>query len=149
MKYPTDIDEAADEWNANCGPAALAAILDRSLAQVRPLLNEFDKKPWMNVTQIQGALKAAGVEFKGRLKTRPAYGLVFIQWGGHEKKPVFVQYKFTHWIAVAGDTVFEINAPHLVSWQEWQRQMPDIIKEAGWGDGTFSIRSAIEVLGTT
>lgn len=146
MKYPLDIDKAAGEWNASCGPASLAAILDLSLAETRPLLNGFEKRGYMNITHVQNALKAANVAFRPRLKTRPSYGLVFIQWGGHEKKPAFVQYQFTHWIAVAGETVFEVNAPYLVAWDEWKEQMPEIMKEAGAGDGTFFIRSAIEVL---
>lgn len=145
MKYPKDIEAAEEQWGANCGPASIAAILDRSLSETRPLLNGFDVRPYMNITHVKNALTAAGVKFQARLKTRPIYGLVFIQWGGHEKKRVFAQYKFTHWIAVAGDVVFEVNAPHLVSWQEWTEQMPDMIKEAGWGDGTFFIRSAIEI----
>jgi hypothetical protein len=145
MKYPIDIEVAVQEWNANCGPCALAAILDRSLAETRPLLNEFDKRGYMNITQVTDALKSAEVPFKSRLKNRPTYGLAFIQWGGHGAKPAIVQYKFTHWIACAGETVFEVNAPHLVSWQEWQKVMPAFAKSAGWGDGSFFIRSAIEV----
>lgn len=145
MKYPTDIEQAADEWNANCGPAALAAILDRSLAETRPLLNGFEKRGYMNITHVTDALKVADVPFRSGLKTRPAYGLMFVQWGGHEKKHVLAQYKFTHWIAVAGEVVFEINAPYLVSWDEWAKQMPQIMKDEGHGDGTFLIRSAIAV----
>jgi len=145
MIYPPDIKPAADEWNANCGPAAIAAILDRTLAETRPLLDGFEQRGYMNITHVLKALTAGNVLFQARLKKRPAYGLVFVQWGGHEKKHAFVQYKFTHWIAVAGDVVFEINAPYLVSWDEWQAQMPGLIQEAGWGDGTFFIRSAIEI----
>jgi len=145
MKYPRDIEAATTEWDANCGPCALAAILDRSLAETRPLLNGFDKRGYMNITQVTDALRTAGVPFKSRLKNRPNYGLAFIQWGGHDKKPAFVQYKFTHWIAVAGETVFEVNAPHLVTWREWQNVMPAFARQAGWGDGTFFIRSAIEI----
>lgn len=143
MKYPTDIEEA--KW-ANCGPAALAAILDLSLAETRPLLDGFNQRGYMNITHVKNALDAAGVAFKGRLKTRPAYGLMFIQWGGHEKKPAIAQYRFTHWIAVAGDMVFDVNAPELVSWDEWQSVISVISKDEKWGDGTFIIRSAIEIL---
>ena len=145
MIYPSDIETAAETWNANCGPAALAAILERSLADTRSLLEGFEERRCMNISAVLKALRNANVVFKSRLKTRPSYGLVFIQWGGHEKKPAFVQYKFTHWIAVDGDTVFEINALRLLSWDEWQQQMPLTAKEEGWGDGTFFIRSAIEI----
>lgn len=145
MKYPEDIETAADQWNANCGPCSVAAILDRPVSDTRQLLNGFDKRGYMNITHVQEALKAANIVFKGRLKTRPTYGLVFVQWGGHENKPAFAQYRFTHWIAVAGDIIFEVNAPHLVSWNEWVAVMPKIAQEEGLGDGTFFIRSAIEI----
>lgn len=143
MKYPDDIEAA--EW-ANCGPASLAAILDRSLAETKPLLDGFETRGYMNITHVTNALKAAGVAFKSRLKTRPTYGLAFIQWGGHEKKPAFAQYRFTHWIAVAGEMVFDINAPELVSWEEWTSVISVISKDEKWGNGTFFIRSAIEIL---
>lgn len=143
MKYPNDIETA--EW-ANCGPAALAAILDRSLAETKPLLDGFETRQYMNITHVTNALKVAGVPFKSRLKSRPTYGLAFIQWGGHEHKHHRAQYQFTHWIAVAGETVFDINAPELVSWNEWQKVMSVVSKDEGWGNGTFFIRSAIEVL---
>lgn len=146
MIYPPDIEVAADEWNANCGPCSLAAILNLTLTETRPLLNGFDKRGYMNITHVTDALKAASRSFRARLKTRPQYGLAFIQWGGHEKKPAFVQYRFTHWIAFDGDTVFEVNAPELVPWGLWQTVMPEIMREEGHGDGSFFIRSAIEVV---
>lgn len=144
--YPPDTEEAYELWNANCGPCALAAILERTLADTRPLLGNFEQRGYMNITDVNNALKSAGVPYQGRLKSRPTYGLVFIQWGGHENKPAIVQYKFTHWIAVAGDTVFEANAPELISWSEWSLVMPALAQDEGWGNGTFSIRSAIELI---
>lgn len=150
MKYPTDIEQAAESWNANCGPCSLAAILDRSLAETRLLLDGFEQRGYMNVTHVLKALEAAGVKFWCRSRPnedRPACGLVFIQWGGHEKKPVRAQYKFTHWIAVDGDVVFEVNAPQLVSWDEWIAVMSKVSREEGFGDGTFSIRTSIQVRG--
>lgn len=35
--HPADIEEAHEQWKANCGPAALAAVLGRSVASVRPV----------------------------------------------------------------------------------------------------------------
>lgn len=100
----------------------------------------------MNITHVQTALKAAGVGFQGRLKTRPTYGLAFIQWGGHGHRHHRAQYQFTHWIAIAGESVFDVNLPTLVHWNFWSKTLPAIMKDEGDGDGTFFIRSAIEVL---
>lgn len=146
MKYPKDIDRAIEEWNANCGPTALAAILDRTLADTRPLVNGFDQRGYMNIGHVLAALTNAKVSFKARLKRRPGYGLIFVQWGGHEDKPIRAQYRFTHWIAVDGNRVFDVNLPTLVHWNYWERALPAMMKEEGDGDGSYFIRSAIEVI---
>lgn len=146
MFYPPDIEAASDSWGANCGPSAIAAILNRSLAETRPLLNDFEQRGYMNITHVQNALRTAAVPFRSRLKVRPVCGLVFIQWGGHEKKPAYAQYRFTHWIAVLRDQVFDVNLPTVAHWNYWQKTLPSLMKDEGQGDGTFFIRSAIEIL---
>lgn len=154
MIYPTDIETAASEWGANCGPCSLAALLDVPVAKVKAVLNGFDKRKYMNPTHMKEALTRAGIEHRSLGRQMPTHGLAFIQWGGHEKKPHFVQYQFTHWIAVepppsnvidVWPTVFEVNAPYLVEFREWERQMPDIAQRGGIGDGTYFVRTGIEV----
>src|SRR5882672_1621758 len=145
MRYPSDLEQAADEWNANCGPGALAAILDLSLAETKPLLRRFEHCGCMNITDVLNALTAAQRTFTSRLKARPAYGLIFIQWGGHSHKPARAQYRFTHWIAVDGESIFDVNLPELVTWNDWCATVPRLMQEEGHSDGTFFIRSAIAV----
>jgi len=146
MKYPTDIDEAAELWGANCGPCALAAILERSLADTRALLDSFEQRQCMNIGDMQRALAAAGRAFTPkRLKAKPSHGLVFVQWGGHESKPTRAQYLFTHWIAVSQNTVFDVNLDHLVDWPTWEVTVPEMMIEDKRGNGTYFIRSVIEV----
>lgn len=146
MKYPLDIEAAVNEWDANCGPSAIAAILDSPLSKIRPLLLSFDRRQCMNIGDVQQALSLAQVKFKGGLKVIPENGLVFIQWGGHERKPVRAQYRFTHWIAVNHGRVFDINLPMIVDWKEWEATVPKLTKDEGRGNGTYFIRSSIEVV---
>lgn len=156
MIYPRDISAASDAWGANCGPCSLAALLDRTVASIKPLLADFDKRPYMNATHMKGALDIAGARYRVIGRKMPRYGLAFIQWGGHEHKHIYAQYRFTHWIAVdarlitKGDstelaTVFEVNAPFLVAFDEWQRQMSRITREAELGNGTYFVRTGLEV----
>jgi len=42
--------------------------------------------------------------------------------------------------------VFEVNAPHLTTFQSWREIIPAAIKEEGQGNGAYSIRAGIEVL---
>ncbi len=58
-----------------------------------------------------------------------------------------VQYRFTHWIGIAGDVVFEVNAPHLTTFESWKEIMPEAIKEEGHGNGKFTVRAGIEIFG--
>lgn len=146
MIYPADIEEANEIWKANCGPASVAAILNRPVNDVRELFNGFEKRGYTNVTHIKQALDRAGVKHRSIGPKLPGHGLAFIQWGGHEKKPVIVQYRFTHWIAVDGLAVFEVNAPHLTTFESWEEIMPEAIKEEGHGNGTFTVRAGIEVI---
>jgi hypothetical protein len=146
MHYPPDIDEAWDQWRANCGPCALAAILGQTVMSVRPLFQDFARRPYVNVTHMKGALGMAGVRYRSLGAQRPPQGLCFIQWGGYEHRPIAEQYRHTHWIAVQGPSVFEVNAPELVSWETWIRVMPRLICEEKRGNGTFTIRTGLSVL---
>jgi hypothetical protein len=145
MHYPPDIDAAFDAWQANCGPCALAALLDQSVGGIRPYFPGFETRRYTNPTHMQAALGLAGLTYRRLGPQRPAHGLCFVQWGGHAHQPIRAQYRFTHWIAVSGDQVFEVNAPTLVSWDTWVRVMPRIMSEAQRGDGTFTIRTGLSV----
>lgn len=150
MKFPTDIDEAYEQWGANCGPCSIAAILERSVNDIRPFLGDFESRRYMNITHLKNALDSAGVKYRSIGPNLPNYGLVFVQWGGHEAKPIRVQYRFTHTIGYkktdfGSGVVFEVNADEIVTWELWQRVMPQLVQEEKKGDGSFIIRGALEV----
>jgi hypothetical protein len=45
-----DAHRAYDEWGANCGPGALAAIAGLTLDKVRALMGDFETKGYTNPT---------------------------------------------------------------------------------------------------
>lgn len=111
-----DVDEAHDEWGANCGPTALAAALGKALVEdVHDLVRapaprgdgpaEF--RGFMAPRDMLGALAKAGVPYETapiirRRTPWPRHGLVRIQWEGPwigENIDPRAAYQYTHWIA--------------------------------------------------
>lgn len=157
---PPDADAAHEEWGANCGPAALAAVLGLTLAQIRPHLGDFEQRRYMNPTHLRAALDSVGVRYvvdSGASPRRPKKGLLFIQWGGPWLKPgvpVGVAYRHTHSIAVNGDLVYDVNAEEgWISRREWEHPTLGL---AAWlmehnkrCDGTWRVRTSIALIEAT
>lgn len=122
---------AAEEWNFNCGPASLCAVLDMTPAELRPHLLDFEKKGYTNPTLMASILRGLGVKFTRRFECVeilnhahfpqwsgwPTFGLARIQWAGpwtKEGVPMAARYRKTHWIGVrrklAVCDVFDVNA---------------------------------------
>lgn len=115
-----DADRAYDEWGANCGPGAIAAICGITLDELRPHMGDFERKHYTNPTLMWAVLDSLGVAWA---KVTPAvswpqYGLVRIQWEGPWSEPGAQPrwaYRHTHWVGAATDPVkgvgiFDINA---------------------------------------
>lgn len=157
-----DAEAASDEWNFNCGPAALCAVLNRTPAELRPHLLDFEQKGYTNPSLMFSILKKLGVQhrqtYRGdNLTPDPMphveYGLVRVQWGGPWTRlgvPMAARYRQTHWIAMAGAEVFDVNAMCVGGWlpyAEWADQLvPWLIRECvPKGDGTWWQTHVIEV----
>src|SRR3990167_150016 len=89
-----DADRAHDEWGANCGPGALAAIMGMTLDEVRPHMGDFESKGYTNPTLMFYAMESVSARFRTRslasnvkLLGWPVYGLARIQWEGPWTKP--------------------------------------------------------------
>lgn len=129
-----DANRASDEWGANCGPGAIAAVCGLSLDELRPHLGEFEAKGYTNPTLMWQVLGNLGVDFKVRTHQHnpfareidwPAFGLARVQWCGPwtgPKVPARVAYRHTHWVAalrIEGEpepAVFDINAMRADGW---------------------------------
>ena len=151
-----DAQRASDAWGANCGPGALAAVLNKTLEDVRPHLVGFDAKRYTNPTMMLRALRDLGVQWKD-VPGWPANGVVRVQWGGRWMNPgvpIRARYRHTHWIAtrLVGDEVyaFDINGA-CVGWMllaEWTDQLaPWLMREVvPKGDGTWTLTHRLELV---
>lgn len=148
---PPDLDAAYEEWGCNCGPASVAALLGKTCADVRAHFPGFETRRYANPTHVYAAL--AGLKSPARQSPRrPETGLLFIQWGGpwlRDGVPVGVAYRHTHWIAVIGHAVFDVNVGHWVTRVDWEHEQEGV---AAWlmshhpkCDGTWGVRTQIAV----
>ncbi len=141
---PEDIQEANESWGANCGPVALAAILHKSVEQVRSLFPSFAAKPWASPTVMEGALRRACVTWEAcRTVHWPIYGLAWLQVEGPWQTagvPASAAYRHTHWVGVyaPGDLyIFDVNAGMWLPHDEWNREVMSSVvacskKATGW-----------------
>lgn len=146
---PADVDQANETWGANCGPCSIAALLGMSLEHLRPHLGRFEQRRYMNPTQVRGVLEQLGLRYQivGTTGQWPTDGLVFVQWRGPwDKAPVHVQYQHTHWIAVRGAWIYEVNNREWCPRDFWREQVaPEIASRHEGSDGRWSVRTAYEV----
>lgn len=131
--------KASDEWGFNCGPAALATMLDLKPDDVRSAIPDFDKTGYTNPTMMWTALHSLGIEIDdvacsfaetwrvqgsligqssqpGAAENFPLYGLARIQWEGPWTEPGAPpkwRYRQTHWVGSmqvgSGLMIFDVN----------------------------------------
>jgi len=163
-----DAERAFDEWGANCGPGALAAIMEMNLDEVRMHMGNFEAKHYTNPSLMIAALRSVGAVFKvlklgdktaGALCTfvgLPNYGLARIQWEGPWTKPgvpIRARYRYTHWIGVARRStigIFDINCMNngsgWCSYEDWRDVIaPYLAKQYPRASGFWHITHAIEI----
>ena len=103
-RYSAGEAEAAyDDWGANCGPTAIAAICGLTLDELRPRLGAFESKRYTNPTLMWAVLGRIGAEYRlVRPPDRwPIFGLVRVQWEGPWTAPgvpMRARYRYTHWV---------------------------------------------------
>lgn len=153
-----DAERANEEWGANCGPGALAAIMHMTLDQIRPHMIGFEGKGYTNPTMMFDALRSIGRPWRRIDPVWPHHGLVRIQWEGPWTRPgvpMRARYRQTHWVGAARHGVnvgiFDINAlGNGTGWSsehDWATVLvPHILKECvRRADGRWHITHAIEV----
>jgi hypothetical protein len=152
-----DARRAHEEWGANCGPGALAAIMDMTLDEVRPHMGDFERKHYTNPTLMNAALRSIGRSWTKIGAAWPRYGLVRVQWEGPWTQPgvpMRARYRYTHWVGAAivnGQIgVFDINCitngSGWVSLKDWETLVvPYITTFYPRANGKWHITHAIEI----
>ena len=103
-------------WGANCGPVALAAILGKSLNEIRRLIPEFNGG--MTIAQLIEAIGRAGRKCLSVGAEYPSHGIALVQTKDLKKG---------HVIAVSGGKVldtFTVGSLFMKSWcdiSRWER----------------------------
>lgn len=156
-----DGDRAFDEWGANCGPGAIAAILGLTLAELRPHLGDFEAKRYTNPTLMWEILKRLDVDWRlCKPPAWPTYGLVRVQWEGPWTEPgvpMRVRYRHTHWVgcctAENSIGIFDINAiGNGTGWcalSDWEGILvPWLLKETQpKANGKYHLTHSVEISG--
>ena len=154
---PNDLAAANDEWGANCGPGALAAIMGVPVAQVRDRFPHFPAKAVTNLTQMRAAAPSH-VRVTPAAPADPAprgpfpvveRALVQIQWTGRWTRPdanrqfAYIDcLKNSHWVAARLSTsaspgvwVYDVNV-------NWDGEIP-----GGWVPvATWATRIALMII---
>lgn len=152
-----DAQRAFDEWGANCGPGAIAAICGMSLDDVRPHMGDFETKHYTNPTLMYRVLDRIGVNWSKGRAGWPEFGLVRIQWEGPWSEPGahhMAGQRQTHWVGChitdRGTGIFDINAigngTGWCSLENWERIMVPYLTDLDPGaTGKWHITHAINV----
>lgn len=150
---PPDVEECANDWGANCGPASLAALAGISLAKIKPYLVGFAGRGYMNPTHMRDACLKMNLPVARQTKHWPTVNdvaLVFVQWGGPWLKPgvpVGAAYRNTHWITLVGEAAYDVNVGRWVHRADWcdprDGVAAEIMKHVPRCDGTWTVRTAM------
>jgi hypothetical protein len=154
-----DAQRAAQAWGANCGPGAIAAVLQLTLDEVRPHLHDFERKRYTNPALMYFALRSLGVVWHVHMGhvDWPVYGLARVQWEGpwlEPGVPIGARYRRTHWVGTRSRhdrrEIFDINCMCVGGWvslDEWSAVVvPWLLRELVPGaNGRWHLTHAIEV----
>lgn len=152
------MEKANADWGANCGPGALATVIQISLDDVRPHMGDFEQKRYTNPTMMNNALRSIGRPWRKIGAQWPKWGLARIQWEGPWTQPgvpMAARYRHTHWVvsAISETThgIFDINAlgngSGWCSLEDWSDEIvPWILRHCvPRANGQWHITHAIEV----
>ena len=153
--------KASDEWGANCGPGALAAMLGMTLDEVRPHLGNFESKGYMNPKLMIDALESLNVNFVAKKHNEGRFyesGLARVQWEGPWTEPGVdrrKRYRHTHWVGFKdrGRVIFDINCIDEGGWISkvvWERNVvPYLLKKCEpEASGKWHLTHVIEITRT-
>jgi hypothetical protein len=167
-----DAHRAFDDWGANCGPGAIAAMVGMTLDELRPHMGDFESKRYTNPTLMFHVLRSVGAQWScNKLGDKcggatctfvgwPKFGLARVQWEGPWTQPgvpMRARYRYTHWVGTAFSSdgkkvgIFDINCMNngsgWVSSDDWKAVivpwlLGELYKRA---NGLWHITHAIEL----
>lgn len=139
-----DSFRAHEEWDANCGPHALATGLGVTLDRARELLPLFEGRayttPKMMAEAIQLATGSVTRLSGGKVKEFYRDGIWRVQWEGRWTQPgvpAIAAYPHTHWVTHFNGHIYCTCCPH--EWwpvDTWKRLIQVVISDmkgvTGW-----------------
>jgi len=148
---PSDLTIAEIVFGANCGPAALAASLSMEVTDIMRYLPHFEDetKRFTNLTAMKAALNAADVLYEVKRSEFPSRGMALIQWTGPwTQKHFFSRWslRYTHWIAVDGDMIYDIHNGFWQHQDEWAREVVPTYLAALPQAADWAVKYGIELL---
>jgi hypothetical protein len=125
LKPPVGLDDTVQETKVTCGPVSFAAITGMTLPEATSCFSSIEVRSWTTRTDMERALLKAQLSYTCQAGVWPHTGLCLIQFTGPWTRRQFAQaaLKHTHWIAVLGEYIFDIN------WSGWlpRRNWEDVV----------------------
>jgi hypothetical protein len=136
---PEGLEDAVRSKTASCGPMSFAAITGCSARAALACFPSPSIRLWTNRTDMERALFEAGYDYDRKQGDWPKAGLCLIQFTGPWTERGFAQaaLKHTHWIAILGEYVFDINWGGWLPRGNWEDVVLEellmfIPKTTGW-----------------
>src|SRR5438270_5959575 len=148
LRAPSDVRLAHELFGANCGPAALAAALSLQVCDVMVLFEQFPDRPYTYLSKMREVLHDLGLCFDERPRM-PGFGLALIQMDGPWTDLPGAgrcSARSTHWAAVSGDRIYDLNADNWVSRSDWEATtLPVLISTYSRATG-WRVKRGLEIL---
>lgn len=113
----TEAELDAAGVHGSCGPASLAAVLGKSIADVRGAFQRGERQAWTNVKMMKGALDAMGVrwtETVPRCIPRPDGAPSFPAWSWPETGLALIQFQGP-WDSMHADHPAQLERSHWIA----------------------------------
>jgi hypothetical protein len=137
------------ELGVTCGPAAFAALARLELEAATIYFPASGQRAWTNRIAMRRALRAIGFDFVHKTGAWPRVGICLVHFTGPWTRrgyPAAVLQN-THWVAVFGDYVFDINWNGWLPRRNWEEVVIEqLLAQKLLADG-WSVMVAYEVTG--
>jgi len=143
---PDDAYRLAEEGEAACGQASLAAALARN---VRDIMHAFPGPGiWVNDTRMKQALKTLGItHYEVGSKKLDQMSVLWIQGLGSWMRPgvpMGARNQRTHWVASHEGLIYDLNADSWLPSSVWREKiLPDLLH--AWKAEDFEVRKTFVV----